>query len=39
MQRGRSRGSPMLPMHSPPMKVASSTPIDTVVDPMASCSS
>ena len=28
----------MLPMHSPPMKVASRMPSDTAVDPSASCS-
>jgi hypothetical protein len=30
------RGSARLPMHSPPMKVASSTPSETAVEPMAS---
>ena len=30
---------PMLPMHRPPMKVASRTPSDTAVEPIASCSS
>ena len=34
----RRRGNPMLPMHSPPMNVASSTPTEMVVEPMASCS-
>ncbi len=34
---GRRRGSHMLPMHNPPMKVASRMPRDTDVDPMASC--
>ena len=32
-----SRGSPTLPMHSPPMYAASRNPIDTEVEPMASC--
>ena len=34
---GRSRGSHMLPMHNPPMNVASRIPSETEVDPMASC--
>ena len=33
-----SRGSSKLPRHSPPMKVASSTPSETALDPITSCS-
>ncbi len=32
-------GSARLPMHMPPMNVPSSTPMETAVEPMTSCSS
>ena len=34
-----NRGSSRLPRHSPPMNVASSTPSETALDPITSCSS
>jgi hypothetical protein len=39
MRGETSRGKSRLPRHSPPMKVASRTPSDTVVAPMTSSSS
>ncbi len=38
-RRDTNRGSSRLPRHIPPMNVPSSTPSDTDVEPMTSCSS